>query len=117
MPYTITLLPFAEQFSCEEDETILQAALRQGYNLRYGCKHGGCGMCKALIVEGEVEQEGASSFALLDFERAQGFSLLCSTYPVSDISIELWDYEEAELCSSVAIQQFTAEVEKITHLT
>lgn len=28
------------------DETILHAALRQGYNLRYGCKHGGCGRCK-----------------------------------------------------------------------
>jgi len=117
MPYIITLLPFEKQFTCNDDETILQAAIRQGYNLRYGCKHGGCGMCKALLVEGEVEQEGASSFALLDFERAQGLALLCSAYPVSDVSIELWDYEEAELCSSVAIQQFTAEVEKITHLT
>jgi propane monooxygenase reductase subunit len=117
MLYTITLLPFAKQFTCGEDEPILQAALRQGYNLRYGCKHGGCGMCKALIVAGEVEQEGASSFALMDFERAQGFSLLCSASPTSDVSIELWDYEEAELCAGTQIQQFTAEVEKITALT
>jgi len=117
MPYTITLLPFAKQFSCEEDETILQAALRQGYNLRYGCKHGGCGMCKALIVEGEVDQEGASSFALMDFERQQGFALLCSAYPLSDIAIELWDYEEADLLAASPIQDYQAEVERITVLT
>ena len=117
MSYTITLLPFAKQFSCEEDETILQAALRQGYNLRYGCKHGGCGMCKALIVEGEVDQEGASSFALMDFERQQGFALLCSAYPLSDIAIELWDYEEADLLAASPIQDYQAEVERITVLT
>jgi propane monooxygenase reductase subunit len=117
MPYTITLLPFEKQFTCGDDETILQAAIRQGYNLRYGCKHGGCGMCKALIVEGEVDQEGASSFALMDFERQQGFALLCSAYPASDVSIELWDYDEAELQSEVAIRQCAVEVEQMTALT
>ncbi len=117
MPYTITLLPFEKQFTCGDDETILQAAIRQGYNLRYGCKHSGCGMCKALIVEGEVDQEGASSFALMDFERQQGFALLCSAYPASDVSIELWDYDEAELSSGIEIQQYKTEVEQITQLT
>ena len=117
MPYTITLLPFEKRFVCNDDETVLQAALRQGFNLRYGCKHGGCGMCKALVVEGDVDNTGASSFALLDFERQQGFSLLCSAYAESDVTIELWDYEEAELCSGVTIQQFEAEVAAVTRLT
>jgi len=117
MPYTITLLPFEKQFICEDNETILQAAMRQGINLRYGCKHGGCGMCKALVVEGDVDNEEASSYALLDFERQQGFSLLCCAYPESDVAIELWDYDEEELFSGVAVQKFEAEVEKITELT
>ena len=117
MPYTITLLPFEKQFICEDNETILQAAMRQGINLRYGCKHGGCGMCKALVVEGDVDNEEASSYALLDFERQQGFSLLCCAYPESDIAIELWDYDEEELFFGVAVQQFEAEVEQVTQLT
>jgi propane monooxygenase reductase subunit len=117
MASTITLLPFEKQFVCEEDETILHAALRQGYNLRYGCKHGGCGRCKVQVVEGEVDQEDASSFALLDFERQQGFALLCSAYPLEDITIELWDYEEEELLASSPIQEYQAEVERITELT
>ncbi len=117
MSHTITLLPFEKQFTCEEDETILQAGLRQGFNLRYGCKHGGCGSCKALITEGDFDQEDASSFALMDFEREQGYALLCSTYPFSDITIELFDYEEAELLAASPIQEYQAEVERVTALT
>jgi propane monooxygenase reductase subunit len=74
-------------------------------------------MCKALVVEGDVDNSEASSYALLDFERQQGFSLLCCAYPESDVAIELWDYDETALCSGVAVQQFEAEVEQITHLT
>ena len=117
MPHTITLLPFEKQFTCGDNETILQAAIRQGFNLRYGCKHGGCGMCKAQVVEGEVDNTEASSFALLDFEKQQGLSLLCCAYPESDVSIELWDYDEADLQSGVTVQQFEAEVKQITPLT
>jgi propane monooxygenase reductase subunit len=115
--HTITLLPFEKQFTCGEDETILAAALRHGINLRYGCKHGGCGTCKALIVEGEVDQSEASTFALMDFEREQGMALLCSAYPLDDIAIELSDYEESELEGGAPIGRFLAEVAAIEYLT
>jgi propane monooxygenase reductase subunit len=117
MPYTITLLPFDKQFACDDNETVLHAAMRQGVNLRYGCKHGGCGMCKALVVEGDVDNSEASTYALLDYERQQGFSLLCCAYPESDVTLELWDYDEADLFSGVTVQQFEAEVEHISSLT
>ena len=115
--YTITLLPFEKRFTCGEDETILAAALRQGINLRYGCKHGGCGTCKALIVDGEIDQPEASTFALMDFEREQGMALLCSAYPLGDIAIELSDYEESELEGGAPIGKFLAEVGAIEYLT
>src|SRR5581483_2709157 len=117
MAYTITLDPLDKQFPCEADETILAAGLRQGFNLRYGCKHGGCGSCKALIVEGEVDQSEASSFALMDFEREQGYALLCSAYPLSDLVIDVSDYEQEELLAAAPIREYQAEVERITTLT
>lgn len=117
MAYTITLDPFDTQFSCEDDETILAAGLRQGVNLRYGCKHGGCGSCKALITDGEVDQSDASSFALMDFEKEQGYALLCSSYPLSDIVIDVSEYEADELLAAAPIQEYHAEVERITTLT
>ncbi len=111
MSYEITLLPFGITFECDEEESILEASLRQGFNLRYGCKHGGCGACKAQISEGEVDVEEASTFALMDYERSQGLALLCSAYPLSDVSIELADdYEEADLRSGVPIIDLRARV-------
>ena len=118
MAFEITLLPFDISFECEEEETILDAALRQGLSLRYGCKHGGCGSCKAQIADGEVDVEEASTFALMDYERSQGLALLCSAYPLSDIAIELADdYEEAELQNGVPIRDFAARVERANSLT
>ncbi|MCS6924540.1 MAG: 2Fe-2S iron-sulfur cluster binding domain-containing protein [Candidatus Binatia bacterium] len=117
MAYTITLEPFAKQFTCNEDETILAAGLRQGFNLRYGCKHGGCGSCKALILEGEVDLTAASSFALMDFEREQGYALLCSAYPLSDVVIDVSEYDEDELLAASPIQTYEAAVEQIIPLT
>jgi propane monooxygenase reductase subunit len=117
MAYTVTLDPFDKQFACEDDEPVLAAGLRQGFNLRYGCKHGGCGSCKALIVDGEVDQSAASSFALMDFEREQGYALLCSAYPLSDIVVDVSDYEEDELLAAAPIEEYQAEVERITTLT
>nr|AMK59195.1 putative alkene monooxygenase reductase [uncultured bacterium UPO45] len=117
MAYTVILDPFDKQFTCEDDEPVLVAGLRQGFNLRYGCKHGGCGSCKTLIVDGEVDQADASSFALMDFEREQGYALLCSAYPLSDLVIDVSNYEEDELLAATPIQQYQAEVERITTLT
>lgn len=117
MAYTITLDPFDKQFTCEDDEPVLAAGLRHGFNLRYGCKHGGCGSCKALIVDGEVDQSAASSFALMDFEREQGYALLCSAYPLSDLVLDVSSYDEDELLAAAPIQEYRAEVERITTLT
>ena len=100
MSFTVTLTPFDVQFECGADESILSAALRQGVALRYGCKHGACGTCKARIVEGEVDLTQASGFALMQFERDEGVALLCSAYPLEDVVVQLEDYDEAELHSA-----------------
>lgn len=73
--------------------------------------------CNKLLALSFRRTEGSSSFALLDFERKQGYALRCSAYPLSDVTIELWDYEEEELLAAVPIQENQAEVERITVLT
>jgi hypothetical protein len=35
----------------------------------------------------------------MDFEREEGYTLLCSSYPLSDVTIEYDDYDEAEILS------------------
>ena len=47
--------PIGEEIEVGEDETVLEAAFRQGYNLAYGCREGQCSACKCYLLEGEVD--------------------------------------------------------------
>ena len=118
MPTSVMVLPFERSIVCNDGETILQAALRQRLFLRYGCRHGGCGTCKALLVDGDIAESG-SSFALPPVEREQGWVLLCSSSPLSDctIDVESMDLTEAEFVAGDQVGEFVAEVERIEPLT
>ncbi|MGE0371025.1 MAG: NADH:ubiquinone reductase (Na(+)-transporting) subunit F [Gammaproteobacteria bacterium] len=117
MTFNVTLEPFGIAFECGEDETILAAALRQGVGLRYGCKHGGCGTCKAQVAHGDVDVEDASGFALMEFEREAGMALLCTAYPLEDVVIELDNYDEAELTAARPIRELDCRVRGIAALS
>ena len=114
----IHVLPFGRGFESAHEETILAAALRQGLYVRYGCKHGGCGTCKAILVDGDVEETG-STFALPASERAEGWILLCSSLPLQDCVIDVSSMEltEEEFLSGDQIGSFLTEVEAIQPLT
>ena len=40
-----------------EDETILDAAFRQGIHLMHGCREGQCSACKSFVVDGDIEMD------------------------------------------------------------
>lgn len=63
-------------------ETILDAALRRGIDLRHSCKSGVCATCRAKLIEGQVDMD--ANYALEDYEIARGFILTCQSYPVTD---------------------------------
>ena len=116
--HSVTVQPFAQEIACEEGETVLEAALRQGLFLRYGCRHGGCGTCKALLADGEVAASG-SSFALSSGERAEGWVLLCSSRPVVDCVVDVTSMEltEDEFRAGDQVGTFEAEVVEVDALT
>jgi CDP-4-dehydro-6-deoxyglucose reductase len=86
--HSIILQPSGLQFSVEEGETVLAAALRQGYVLPYGCKSGACGSCKGMIVSGSVDYGTYQRRALTDEERNKGKALFCQAKPLSDLVLE-----------------------------
>jgi CDP-4-dehydro-6-deoxyglucose reductase len=88
MTFQITVQPSGHQFPCDADETVLTAALRAGIGLPYGCKNGACGSCKGKIVQGSVEHKAHQQRALMEEERANGFSLFCCAIPGADLVIE-----------------------------
>lgn len=85
--HTVRVLPGDRVFLVEEGEDVLTAGLRQGIDLRYGCRHGKCTTCKYLVVEGDVVHRGASPYAFSDRELEEGGVLLCSTFARSPLVI------------------------------
>jgi propane monooxygenase reductase component len=111
------LEPVGIELEVDEDETILDAAFRQGIMLMHGCKEGQCAACKSFLLDGEVDLDRYSTFALPDFEEAEGYTLLCRAHAMSDVEIELINFDEEIIRSGVPIVEATAEVEAVESLT
>ena len=109
--------PLGEEIACDPGETVLDAAFRHGYNLAHGCREGQCSACKCYVLEGGVELEGYSSFALSDTERSGGYALMCRALPESDVTIELLHYDPDNYRLENPIGDVTATVSEVTPLT
>ena len=101
--HTVRFEPVGIEIEVDEDETILNAAFRQGIMLMHGCKEGQCSACKSFLLDGEVDLDRYSTFALPDFEEAEGWTLLCRAHPYSDLEIELINYDEEIIRSGLPI--------------
>ncbi len=109
----ITLRPSGLQFRTDEGESVLVAALRQGYVLPYGCKNGACGSCKAKILEGRVDYGVYQQKALTELEKSQGKALLCQAKPLGDLVIEARTIGAAR---GIQIKTLPCRVQKLERL-
>jgi CDP-4-dehydro-6-deoxyglucose reductase len=88
MSLTITLQPSGRQYTAGRDETLLNAAIRAGIGLPYGCRDGACGSCKTRLVEGRVVHGAHQEKALSAAEEAAGLVLTCCAAPQTDCVLE-----------------------------
>jgi propane monooxygenase reductase subunit len=111
--------PVGIEIEVDEEQTVLRAAAAQGIMLMHGCKEGQCASCKSFLLDGDdVELDRYSTFALPDFEREEGFTLLCRAHVYEDVTIELLNYDEDMIRSGLPITDAVAEVvanDPVTH--
>src|SRR5215469_12141374 len=65
-----------------------------------------------------IEMEKYSTFSLPDFEKEEGYTLLCRTHAYEDLTIELLHYDEDMIRSGLPITDAVAEVvskDPVTH--
>jgi propane monooxygenase reductase component len=115
--HTVRFEPVGIEMEADEDETILNAAFRQGIMLMHGCKEGQCSACKSFLLDGEVDLDRYSTFALPDFEEAEGWTLLCRAHAYSDLEVELINYDEEVLHGGTPPRTVSTIVEAVEPLT
>ena len=109
MAPNVTIQPSGHEFSVEGNETLLDAALRNGVSLNYGCSNGNCGDCKARVVSGEVKKVRAHDYVLKQVEKDDGVILMCSYAPVNDVVIE----SSVAGALDIPVQQLTARMKSV----
>ena len=115
--HNVRLEPVGIDFEVDEDETVLDGAFRQGLMLMHGCKEGQCSACKSFVLEGEVDLDRYSTFALPEFELDEGWTLLCKAHALTDLEIELINYDEEILRSGIELRTVRTRIETVEPLT
>lgn len=116
MSYQLTIEPTGETVEVAEGQTLLDACLRAGIWLPHACCHGLCATCKITVVDGMVEHNDASPFALMDFERDEGKTLACCATLEADTVIEA-DIDEEPDARMIPVRDFQGSVSRIETLT
>lgn len=110
----VSILPGGHDFFIDGPDTLLEAALRAGVPLNYGCSGGNCGLCKARVVSGQIRKTRNHDYVLTEAEKNQGYALMCSNTAVTDVEIEA---DVAGGVQDIPFQQIAAKVKSITELT
>lgn len=89
MSSKITFVAQDTGVDCRPDETVLRAGLRAGLPLPYECASGGCGGCRAQLVQGSVRTLWKDATGLTERDRRRGNRLLmCQSIPDGDCTIK-----------------------------
>lgn len=110
----VTLRPSGHQFTVEGHDTLLQAGLKAGLKLNYGCGNGSCGLCKVRVMDGEVARTMPTDCPITETERAQGIVLACAhTAASAELTLETL---EAAGPGDIAPQSLVATVRSVRPL-
>lgn len=106
----MTVHPGRQSAPVRPGETLLDAGLRAGIALPFECRSGGCGVCKATMIGGDVEMSGYQASALSEDERRAGRILLCCACATSDVEFE---YEADAALRGTEVATHSAVVERL----
>ena len=109
----VQVKPSGREFLVDGNDSLLEAALRSGLSLDYGCSIGSCGKCKARIVSGQVHRTHHSDYALTAAEKNAGVMLMCCNSALTDLVIEA---REAHGAADMPLQIIDARVKSVSPL-
>lgn len=115
MSFEITIQPSGHIYHALSEETILEAALREGYTLPYGCRNGACGSCKGKILQGSVDYGAYQQGVLTAEEIENGMALFCCARPQTDLVIECREIGAAKDIPIKTLPCRVQRMERVAH--
>jgi CDP-4-dehydro-6-deoxyglucose reductase, E3 len=113
MTYQVTIHPSDHTFTVRQTESVLDAALRQGIILPYGCRNGACGSCLGAVLSGTVHYAGGPPPALATVQAAEGKALFCQARATSDLVIGV---REVQAVQDIEVRTMPCRVSRLEHL-
>jgi len=107
----VQVKPSGREFFVDGNDNLLEAALRAGLSLDYGCSAGSCGKCKVRVVSGQVHRLRHSDYAFTAAEKAAGLVLMCCHTAATDLVIEA---REAHGAADMPLQTIDARVKAVS---
>src|SRR5210317_570864 len=113
MAYQVTIQSSGHSFSVESSESVLDAALRQGIILPYGCRNGQCGSCMGEVLSGSVDYHGGLPDALDADDVMHNKALFCQARANSDLTINV---REVDAARDIEVKTLPCRVNRLEHL-
>lgn len=111
---SVRIAPSGHEFFVEGGDSLLEAALKSGLHLDYGCSSGNCGACRVRVLSGRVRKIRAHDYVLSGQEQDAGFVLACSNTAVTDVLLEA---SEAMTATDLPHQEIRCSLRSIEPLS
>lgn len=113
--FSVTLQPSGHCLQVGVDESVLDAALRLGYDAPHACQQAACGVCRGRVLAGQLGYEDdVKPYGLFEQEIADGYVLLCMARPLSDAII---DWRNVRAPGEFAVTKFSCRVQEVSALS
>ena len=113
MTFQVTIQSSGHTFSVNPEESVLDAALRQGIILPYGCRNGACGSCMGTLKAGTVNYRNGRPSGLSETDATEDKALFCQARPVTDLTIQV---QEVDAARDIEVKTLPCRVNKLEHL-
>jgi CDP-4-dehydro-6-deoxyglucose reductase len=107
MSFHVKTEPGGHRFIAEPGETLLEAALRQGIGLPYGCRNGQCGSCLARLLAGRVSYPSGRTEALEG--QAPDACLTCQAVAQDDVTLRV---AEVQAAAEIEVRTLPCRIER-----
>ena len=114
-PWRMKLHPGHASVPVRPHETLLDAGLRAKLALPFECRSGGCGVCRATVLAGEVDPGPYQKSALSDDARQRGEVLMCCACALSDVELEVAEGAALRDAPLAVMDAVVTRLEQLAH--